>query len=190
MSLSDVADEDVVIEFVEEAFEDRGVSVKKTHYRQDSISNKYHIQVITNHQDVNGPKRFLNEISIAEQEVVDTTMSTATLVERRVDEAVRGIADELSIGVTVNDHDLVFSFHDGFSAVDHSTGMEWEVDPDDHKHTLRNIWLRQDEDPCAPCVYDSSQMEIPGHLKEQMMMWVIGWALAVDPQSWLMCRNI
>lgn len=126
------------------------------------------------------------DISTTPEMLTDADSDPEVVLRHELETAMRSIKERGSEEMEINGHRLRFYMQDSFHAWCLETGRQWSARPEDYEHTppLRFPDPEDQPNPLAEAhVFDDVE-GIPYHVKEKLMMYVIGWALEYSPDEW------
>lgn len=176
-----------LIEDTKELAKEEGVDLDSVNCYHDHQTMGHVIQMKKRARIEGSTEELGGEVVINHAKIHDSNIDHIQLIKRQIRQIAQNMREKISRHIECNEHKLVFYMEDGFHAFDKVTGEEWSVQPEDIEHTTPMTMPPKDEDSAlSQCVdFGSSEQEIPFHIKEKMMMWVVGWALEYSPREWM-----
>lgn len=127
------------------------------------------------------------QVSVSDRMRHDDDIDLEEYIMRDVEGHIRNLKEQAAERMNVNGHSLIFYMQNGFHAVSRETGKEFIVEPEEYEHATATISFGEVEEPLDQSRTDvfTQSPEIPMHVKEKLMMYVVGWANTYSPDEYL-----
>lgn len=175
-------------QIVMDAAEEQNLDVEVMQYRDEQhMADIFRIHSEIEYLD-GTTDTYRADISITDDMILDPDADEEEIFMMKADRQLRNIKEESAKRMEVNGHTLIFYLQNGFHGWSQEAGREFTVEPEEYEHTQTPLpTLPEDRDSVPEWdarVFDEPP-EIPMHIKERLMMYVVGWALEYSPDEWL-----
>ena len=176
--------EDDVEHAIYEIAEEHGIELDGVQWYTEPMRKQTIFQIYKYSNAKGEREKYGAEIALDDQQLVNPNQSV-DIIKRQIESLTRDMKEHLSKRMEVNGHRLRFYLGDGFHAVDEAVGEEWQISEGEIKHRVGPTPPVEEGQTFPRTHVRQADGEIPYHVKEKMMMWVIGWALQQTPQEWM-----
>jgi len=176
-----------LLELAEKVGEDFPMDFKYQVYDETARFREV-LRIGLNAQYVDGSEQpVTGEVTVTPEIVTDSNINPLELLEGQIQKTHRSVIENSSDKIEVNGHEIQIQMTHGFRATCLDTGVELSVQPEEYKHTppatLHVDGVDEALTVTDATVFDDSR-DLPYHIKEKLLMYVVGWAMEYSPDEW------